>query len=129
MELLLSVDRDAGGTLGAQVEGQLRRAIRTGALRAGTRLPSTRDLAGQLGISRRITVDAYSQLAAEGYLVVRQGARTRVAKVATAPSFAPAVARGPRPTAPGTTSARAGPTWLRSRVASGCAACAKPSAP
>ena len=58
-------------------------------------MPSTRDLARQLGVSRRVVVDAYAQLAAEGYLSLRQGARPRVsdtvaladdARAATAPS-------------------------------------------
>jgi GntR family transcriptional regulator / MocR family aminotransferase len=80
LELLLSVSREAPGTLGAQIEEQLRRAIREGALRPGARVPSTRDLARQLGVSRRIAVDAYAQLAAEGYLVMRQGARPRVSE-------------------------------------------------
>jgi GntR family transcriptional regulator/MocR family aminotransferase len=78
IELLLSVSRERPGTLGSQIEEQLRSAIREGALRAGARVPSTRDLARQLGISRRVAVDAYSQLAAEGYLSLRQGARPRV---------------------------------------------------
>jgi GntR family transcriptional regulator/MocR family aminotransferase len=78
IELLLSVSRERSGTLGSQIEEQLRSAIREGALRAGARVPSTRDLARQLGISRRVAVDAYSQLAAEGYLSLRQGARPRV---------------------------------------------------
>src|SRR6185503_10478599 len=39
---------------------------------------STRDLARQLCVSRPIVVDAYEQLAAEGYVVLRQGARPRV---------------------------------------------------
>ena len=82
--MLLSIDRDASETLGAQIEDQLRRAIREGALRAGARVPSTRDLARQLGISRRIAVDAYGQLAAEGYLVLRQGARPHVSDAAGA---------------------------------------------
>jgi GntR family transcriptional regulator / MocR family aminotransferase len=84
IELLLSVNRDGPRTLGAQIEGQLRRAIRDGTLRSGARVPSTRDLARQLGVSRRVTVDAYEQLAAEGYLVLRQGARPRVSDAAAA---------------------------------------------
>ena len=60
----------------------MRRAIRGGALQPGTRVPSTRDLARQLGVSRRVAVDAYAQLAAEGYLVLRQGARPRVSDAA-----------------------------------------------
>jgi GntR family transcriptional regulator/MocR family aminotransferase len=79
VELLLTVTRDGPGTLGAQIEEALRQAIRDGSLKAGARVPSTRDLARQLGVSRRIAVDAYSQLAAEGYLSLRQGARPRVA--------------------------------------------------
>src|ERR671936_764279 len=79
VELLLSVRRDGSRTLGGQIEAQLRRAIREGALRTCSEVPSTRDLARQLGISRRVAVDAYAQLAAEGYLVMRQGARPRVA--------------------------------------------------
>jgi GntR family transcriptional regulator / MocR family aminotransferase len=95
IELLLSVSRDGPQTLGAQIEDRLRRAIRDGTLRAGARVPSTRDLARQLGVSRRVTVDAYEQLAAEGYLVLRQGARPRVSDAAaatdvTAPEVAPA---------------------------------------
>ncbi|HEX5619054.1 MAG TPA: PLP-dependent aminotransferase family protein [Solirubrobacteraceae bacterium] len=82
VELLLDIRRDAPQTLGAQIEDGLRQAIRDGALHAGAPIPSTRDLARQLGVSRRITVDAYAQLAAEGYLALRQGARPRVADVA-----------------------------------------------
>src|SRR6476469_2342887 len=78
LELLLSVNRDGSRTLGAQIEDQLRRAIRDRALRPGAGVPSTRDLARQLGVSRRVVVDAYAQLAAEGYLSLRQGARPRV---------------------------------------------------
>jgi len=80
IELLLSVSREGAGTLGAQIEDRLRTAIRGGELQGGARLPSTRDLARQLGVSRRIAVDAYAQLAAEGYLVLRQGAQPRVAE-------------------------------------------------
>jgi GntR family transcriptional regulator/MocR family aminotransferase len=84
IELLLSVTREAPQTLGAQIETQLRTTIREGTLRGGTRLPSTRDLARQLGVSRRIVVDAYAQLSAEGYVTLRQGARPHVAENAAA---------------------------------------------
>jgi GntR family transcriptional regulator/MocR family aminotransferase len=98
VELLLSVSRDARGTLGAQIEDGLRTAIREGALRAGAQVPSTRDLARQLGVSRRIAVDAYSQLAAEGYLTLRQGARPRVSEAAAVAG--PASEPAPRATPP-----------------------------
>ncbi len=90
MEFLLTVSRDRPGTLRAQIEAQVRAAIRDGSLRPGTPVPSTRDLAGQLGISRRVAVDAYAQLAAEGYLEMRQGAQPRVA---AGPALAVAPAR------------------------------------
>ena len=103
IELLLSVSRAGSRTLGTQIEDQLRRAIREGALRPDARVPSTRDLAGQLGVSRRVVVDAYAQLAAEGYLSLRQGARPRVsgatalASVASPPAMPPAgTAAAPR---------------------------------
>ena len=70
IEMLLSVARDGRRSLGAQIETQLRGAIRAGRLAAGARVPSTRDLASQLGVSRRVVVDAYAQLAAEGYLTL-----------------------------------------------------------
>jgi GntR family transcriptional regulator / MocR family aminotransferase len=82
LELLLTVSREGPRTLGAQIEDQLRAAIRAGRLAPGARVPSTRDLSRQLGISRRVAVDAYAQLAAEGYLALRQGARPRVAETA-----------------------------------------------
>jgi GntR family transcriptional regulator / MocR family aminotransferase len=99
LELLLSITRDGHRTLGAQIEDQFRTAIREGVLHSGARVPSTRDLARQLGVSRRITVDAYSQLAAEGYLSLRQGARPRVsdAAVAAATTAARPVSPAPPP--------------------------------
>jgi GntR family transcriptional regulator / MocR family aminotransferase len=80
IELLLRVARDRRRTLAAQIEDQLRSAIRSGAVKAGARIPSTRDLARQLGVSRRVVVEAYAQLAAEGYLVLRQGAQPHISE-------------------------------------------------
>lgn len=81
-ELLLIVNRNGAESLQAQVERQMREAIRQGALRAGSEIPSTRDLAHDLGISRPLVMEAYAQLAAEGYLALRQGAAPRVAESA-----------------------------------------------
>jgi GntR family transcriptional regulator/MocR family aminotransferase len=78
-ELLVPLARHAERPMGAQIEEHLRQAIRSGALQPGARVPSTRDLARQLGVSRGLVVNAYAQLGAEGYLVVRQGALPRVA--------------------------------------------------
>jgi GntR family transcriptional regulator/MocR family aminotransferase len=82
-EILIAVDRtNSSGTLRTQIENQIRRAIRDGALTPGAGIPSTRDLARQITVSRRVVVDAYAQLAAEGYLSLRQGARPRVSEQA-----------------------------------------------
>jgi len=73
----------------AALEGALREGVRAGRLRPGARLPSSRALAAQLGVSRGVVVEAYAQLAAEGWLEARQGAGTTVAAVAPAGSLAP----------------------------------------
>ena len=78
-ELVLAVDRSADVPFGHQVEDALRGAIRSGRLRSGERLPSTRRLADQLGVSRGLVVSAYEQLLAEGYVVSTVGSGTRVA--------------------------------------------------
>ncbi|MFD5102645.1 GntR family transcriptional regulator, partial [Streptomyces albidochromogenes] len=57
----------------------LREAVRTGRLAAGTRLPSSRSLASDLGVARNTVADAYAELVAEGWLTARQGSGTRVA--------------------------------------------------
>ena len=58
-ELLVELDRAAPATLASQLEGQLREAVRSGRLRAGGVLPSTRALAAQLGVSHGLVVGAY----------------------------------------------------------------------
>jgi GntR family transcriptional regulator / MocR family aminotransferase len=78
-ELLVRLDRAAGQPLRAQLEAGLREAIRGGRLRAGERLPSSRELARTLGVSRGMVQDCYGQLLAEGYLTSRTGSATRVA--------------------------------------------------
>jgi GntR family transcriptional regulator / MocR family aminotransferase len=98
-ELLVPLDRDAAAPLRAQLEDGLRRAIRTGRLPAGERLPSSREMARQLGVSRGLVQDCYGQLHAEGYLTARVGSATRVAEVrSSAPAAsAPAAARPAAP--------------------------------
>jgi DNA-binding transcriptional MocR family regulator len=67
LDLLLGVDR-AGG-LRNGIEQSLREAMRDGRLALGTVLPSSRSLARDLGVARGTVSAAYSQLAAEGYLI------------------------------------------------------------
>src|SRR5580700_11238323 len=79
--LLVRLDRSARLPLRAQLEASLREAIRGGRLRAGERLPSSRELARELGVSRGMVQDCYGQLLAEGYLTSRTGSATRVADI------------------------------------------------
>ena len=89
--MLLQVDRPGELPLHEQIERALREAIRSGRMPGDTRLPSTRALAQALGISRGVVTEAYGQLAAEGYLTMRQGAPVRVARaVRSAAKRAPA---------------------------------------
>ncbi|MEU1126051.1 PLP-dependent aminotransferase family protein [Streptomyces sp. NPDC005899] len=62
----------------------LREAVRGGRLVPGTRLPSSRTLAADLGVARNTVADAYAELVAEGWLTARQGSGTRVAQRAVA---------------------------------------------
>jgi GntR family transcriptional regulator/MocR family aminotransferase len=96
LELLLPIDRDDGVGLHRQVEHGLRDAVRSGRLPPETILPSTRALAGQLGVSRGVVVEAYEQLVAEGYLATIAGGATRVARTARA-ARVPAARVGPDP--------------------------------
>ena len=96
-ELLLSLDRTAAEPLRAQLEGALRDAIRSGRLTAGERLPSSRAMAAELGLSRGLVLECYSQLQAEGFLTSRTGSATRVAAGALTPSPAPPAAPTPAP--------------------------------
>jgi len=96
-ELLVRLDRATKEPLGAQLQRELRDAIRSGRLPADERLPSSRALATELGVSRGLVVDTYAQLEAEGYLVTQVGSGTRVATdVAEVPRPRPAPPPAPR---------------------------------
>jgi GntR family transcriptional regulator/MocR family aminotransferase len=74
----------AGHRVRAGLERALRDAVRSGRLTAGARLPSSRALAGDLGVARNTVAGAYSQLVAEGWLTAAPGSSTRVADHAAA---------------------------------------------
>src|ERR1700722_18410461 len=84
--LLVRLDRADPRPLRAQLEASLREAIRGGRLRAGERLPSSRELARALGVSRGMVQECYGQLLAEGYLTSRTGSATRVADISGQPA-------------------------------------------
>jgi GntR family transcriptional regulator / MocR family aminotransferase len=75
---LIRLDRKGGKPLYVQVYDSFRAAIVGHGLRAGERIPSTRALALELGISRIPVLNAYAQLLAEGYFSSRVGAGTFV---------------------------------------------------
>jgi GntR family transcriptional regulator/MocR family aminotransferase len=84
----------AGHRIRAGLEAALREAVQTGRLAPGTRLPSSRTLAADLGIARNTVAEVYAQLGAEGWLTARQGSGTRVASTAV---VSPGPAAGIRP--------------------------------
>ena len=100
LDLHLDVDLDSF-RLGRSLEGTLRAAVRDGRLPPGTRLPSSRALAADLGIARNTVADAYRQLVAEGWLTARTGAGTWVtgqdlSQALPAPPFRAASGSPPR---------------------------------
>lgn len=72
----IAIDRKAAVPLYRQVYDAYRTGILEGRLRSGERVPSTRTLAVELGISRIPILNAYAQLSAEGYFESRVGAGT-----------------------------------------------------
>ena len=77
MNLVIPLSEHAG-PLSRQIYVGLRDAVLAGKLRPGERLPSTRELAEQLHVSRTVVLLAYDQLLAEGYASGRRGAGTYV---------------------------------------------------
>ena len=73
-----------GDALFRQVYRRLRSAILEGAFRPGEKLPSTRDIAEQLGVSRTVALMAYEQLLSEGFATGRTGSGTYVSKAVEA---------------------------------------------
>jgi GntR family transcriptional regulator / MocR family aminotransferase len=104
LELPLAAARDDAEPLTSQIAGQLRDAMADGRLATGERLPSTRTLAGLLGVSRTVVTAAYAQLFAEGWVEGRHGSGTFVAEGAPGhpahgqpePAPPPAPGRGTR---------------------------------
>jgi GntR family transcriptional regulator / MocR family aminotransferase len=94
--MLITVDRtQPGSTLHRQVYQALRSAILEGRLCVGARLPGTRVLADDLGVSRTTIVTAYEQLKAEGHLRGKRGGGTLVALSLTSSGGSVAIAGEP----------------------------------
>ncbi|WP_185897093.1 PLP-dependent aminotransferase family protein [Paenibacillus zeisoli] len=78
-ELLININKTMNIPLNRQIYDQIRKAILSGTLHKGDILPPSRQLAEQLEVSRSVIIQAYEQLQAEGYLIMRKGSGTFVA--------------------------------------------------
>ncbi|TCM45686.1 GntR family transcriptional regulator/MocR family aminotransferase [Kribbella sp. VKM Ac-2568] len=116
--LPLILSRDGAGPLHLQLAEQFRAAIRDGRLQAGHRLPSTRDLAKELSVSRSVAQAAYDQLHAEGWIAGKTGSGTYVADVVPLQP-AQRVARPPQPEAEELLSLRPGIPYIGAEADSG----------
>lgn len=75
-----ALDRESPLPLIRQIYHAISSQILSGELQAGEKLPSTRETASELGVSRNVVIEAYEQLTAEGFLLGISGAGTFVAK-------------------------------------------------
>src|SRR5262249_20993871 len=112
--LLITLDSNVGRPIFQQIFDGIREAILTGRLKRGQQVPSTRLLAGELGIARSTVVLAYEHLVAEGYLGATTGAGSFVL-------YGPADLPPRRPASrTHAHAARSGPRTLARRVAPYC---------
>jgi GntR family transcriptional regulator/MocR family aminotransferase len=100
MQTNLLVTLRGVGPLHARLYAELRAAVLDGRLAPGARLPATRALAAELGVSRMVVVQAYERLIAEGYLEARVGSGTFVRAGLRVPLGASAGAPGSAPERP-----------------------------
>jgi GntR family transcriptional regulator / MocR family aminotransferase len=111
------LDRASRTPLARQIYMQVRSAVLAGALRPGSRVPSSRAMASKLGVARASVVSAYEQLLAEGYVESRRGSGTSIASgltgLASRPRHPPRLMRRALPT-----SAQTFPEFERSAVQS-----------
>ncbi|MFB7513018.1 PLP-dependent aminotransferase family protein [Streptomyces sp. NPDC056144] len=96
-QLAITVDRTSPLSLSAQVRDALRGLIEEGTLLPGSRIPSSRQLAVDIGVARSVVVEVYEQLSAEGYLESRRGSGTRVSLRAGPPGGLPSTLVPPDP--------------------------------
>ena len=115
--LPVTLDRSAPGSLVGQLSGGIRALVLDGTLARGDRLPSSRALAADLGVSRSVAEQAYEQLLAEGWLEGRRGAGTFVAATGAGAGALPR--RLPTRTPPDLVRLDAGTPWIDPRHAAG----------
>ena len=95
--MLLQLEGD--GRLNQRLYRALRRAILDGRLAPGSRLPSTRTLSRDLGLSRNVVLMAFAQLTEEGYVEARHGSGTVVSQMLPDPAPSPGTAKSKTPDA------------------------------
>ncbi|MBA2956682.1 aminotransferase class I/II-fold pyridoxal phosphate-dependent enzyme [Nocardioides sp. MAH-18] len=115
--LPVTLDRSVPGSLPGQLSGGIRALVVDGTLTRGDRLPSSRALAADLGVSRSVTEQAYEQLLAEGWLEARRGAGTFVAATGAGTGALPR--RRPVRAEPELVRLDAGTPWIDPRHAAG----------
>lgn len=148
-ELLLPAASAPARARGRTLQEALRESVRSGRLAPGTRLPASRELAADLGVSRGLVTEAYEQLTAEGYLRSGRGAGTWVGDAVRAArpgvrDLAPRAADARADFVPGTPDLSLFPraawaaaqrgvlaelptTHWATRIRAGCPGCAPPS--
>ena len=92
--LSIAIEHEAARPIATQLYAALRDMMLSGAIAAGARLPSSRTLARDLGVSRTTVIDAFDRLIAEGLVEARVGAGTFVSDVLSAERPAPPAAVG-----------------------------------
>ncbi len=80
MQFVIPLARDHSEPISRQIYLWFRHAALSGTLKTGLRLPSSRELADQLEVSRTVVIMAYEQLLAEGYVIGRHGSGTFIAE-------------------------------------------------
>jgi len=124
-ELQLPIDRRAGTALVVQIARRITDHVRHGRLRAGERLPGTRQLARTLGVHRNTVIAAYRELLLEGWITTRAARGTFVSRELPDPrphAFGPVSRSAPSAQTHAPYALRPGPApWLRMSVMPGLA--------
>lgn len=76
----INLDRDHKTSLSRQIYRSIKESILSGKIAAGTKLPSSRELSGELHVARNIVIECYEQLIAEGYAYSKNGSGTYISE-------------------------------------------------
>ncbi|MEU4195377.1 PLP-dependent aminotransferase family protein [Kribbella sp. NPDC026611] len=93
----LRIELAGRGDLAGQIRDQIAGLVKQGLLRADDRIPSSRELAARLGVSRTTVATAYEQLTADGFLQARTGVGTYIRNPTVEPPTLSRLTGGPEP--------------------------------